>query len=185
MQSLGNNATVGAVNFPAKFSFNSGVASCGSDYVVYSTGLVGSGTQASLIAYNNLYSGCGGTVPSVYWAYNTGGQILTSPVLSLDGTQLAFAQSVGGAGSLVLLKWAALAGETVASPAAPMNVFPSAGYSTCTAPCMTMIALQEPPLADDTTSSVYYDYGSDTAWVGDSNGYLHRFSPVFAGPRRK
>src|SRR5580693_7936351 len=130
-QSLGAGADVGAGNFPAKFSFNSGVANCGSDYVVYSTGLAGSGTQASLIAYNNLYSGCGGTVPSVYWAYNTGGQILTSPVLSLDGMQLAFAQSTGGIGSLVLLKWAASPGETVASPGAPTTVLP-AGYSTCT-----------------------------------------------------
>jgi hypothetical protein len=379
-QSLGAGAGVGAVNFPAKFSFNSGVANCGSDYVVYSTGLLGSSSQASLIAYNNLYSGCEGinlgtasnfavlgattvtnagdsvvtggdigvfpgtaitnfppgiltppateesasptasqaqadastafthyngltgatligptldaltftpglykatgiltldagqtvtlsgsgtyvfqiasgfsvsgtvlltngatagnvlwvvgssatlsgtssvsgtilaltsislaagdsltgraialngavtlsdnaitsvdTLPSVYWAYNTSGQILTSPVLSLDGTQIAFAQTSPGAGSLVLLKWAASTGETVASPGAPTNVVPAA-YSTCAAPCMTIIALQDPPLADDTTSSVYYDYGSDTAWVGDSLGYLHRFSPVFSGP---
>jgi hypothetical protein len=181
-QSLGAGAGVGAVNFPAKFSFNSGVADCGSDYVVYSTGLVGSMTQASLIAYNNLYSGCGGMLPSVYWAYDTGGQILTSPVLSLDGTQIAFAQTSPGAGSLVLLKWAASPGATVASPGV-LTPVSSAAYSTCTTlPCMTMIALQDPPLADDTLSSVYYDYGSDTAWVGDSNGYLHRFHPVFAGP---
>ena len=379
-QSLGAGAGVGAVNFPAKFSFNSGVANCGSDYVVYSTGLLGSGSQASLIAYNNLYSGCEGinlgtasnfavlgattvtnagnsvvtggdvgvspgsaltgfppgiltppateqlgnptagqahadaqtaytyynglagatligptmngltvgpglykttttldvsagatftlsgsgtyifqigsglnvsgailltngatagnvlwvvkssavlsgtssvsgtilaltsislaagdsltgraialngavtlsdnaitslvTLPSVYWAYNTGGQILTSPVLSLDGTQLAFGQSVGGIGSLVLLKWAASPGETVASPGGPTTVLP-AGYSACTAPCMTTIALQGGGFGnDDRTSSVYYDYGSDTAWVGDFHGYLHRFSPVFSG----
>jgi hypothetical protein len=379
-QSLGASAGVGAVNFPAKFSFNSGVANCGSDYVVYSTGLTGTSSQASLIAYNNLYSGCEGinlgtasnfavlgastvtnagntvvtggdigvspgtaltnfppgiltppateqlatptasqaqadastafthynglagatligpsldaqtfmpglyqaaatltldagqtvtlsgsgtyvfqigsgfnvsgtvlltngatagnvlwvvgssatlsgtssvsgtilaltsisladgdsltgraialngavtlsdnaittvdTLPSVYWAYNTGGQILTSPVLSLDGTQLAFAQSVGGIGSLVLLKWAASTGETVANPGAPTTVLP-AGYSTCTLPCMTTIALAGGAVPnDDRTSSVYYDYGSDTAWVGDSRNYLHRFSPVFAG----
>ena len=181
-QSLGAGAGVGAVNFPAKFSFNSGVANCGSDYVVYSTGLAGSSSQASLIAFNNLYSGCEDAVPSVYWAYNTSGQILTSPVLSLDGTQIAFAQTTPGAGSLVLLKWAASPGTSVATPGIPMPVSPAA-YSTCLAPpCMTILALQSPPLADDTTSSVYYDYTSDTAWVGDSNGYLHRFSPVFSGP---
>jgi hypothetical protein len=379
-QSLGAGAGVGAVNFPAKFSFNSGVANCGSDYVVYSTGLAGSGTQASLIAYNNLYSGCEGinlgsasnfavlaattvtnagdsvvtggdigvfpgtaitnfppgiltppateesasptasqaqadastafayyngltgatsigptldaltftpglynaaailtlhagqtvtlsgsgtyvfqigsgfdvsgtvlltngamagnvlwvvgssavlsgtssvsgtilalttitlaasdsltgraialngevtlsdnaittvdTLPSVYWAYNTGGQILTSPVLSLDGTQIAFAQSTGGIGSLVLLKWAPSTGQTVANPGAPTSV--GAGlYSSCSAPCMTLIALQGGAVPnDDRTSSVYYDYGSDTAWVGDSRNWLHRFHPVFVG----
>src|SRR5271166_6384875 len=73
-ESLGAGATVGALNFPAKFSFNSAVANCASaatpDFVVYSTGLSGSGTQASLIAYDNLYAGCSGTVPKVYWAYN-------------------------------------------------------------------------------------------------------------------
>jgi hypothetical protein len=383
-ESLGADATVGAVNFPAKFSFNSEVANCASattpDFVVYSTGLAGSATQASLIAYDNLYSGCddlnlgtaanfavlasstvtnsgdtvvtganigispgtsltgfppgvltppaseylgdpaasqaqadassaftyyqgltgatsispvldgltftpglynasstlalsagavvtlsgsgtyifqigstlniagtvvlsdgaaagnliwlvgssatlegtavaagnivayssitldGGasvtgrvialngavtmidnavttvdTVPSVYWAYNTGGQILTSPVLSLDGTQLAFAQTTGGIGSLVLLKWAPSAAETVASPAVPTSVV-AASYSSCPAPCMTTIVLQGGAVAnDDITSSVYYDYGGDTAWVGDSRNWLHRFSPVFSG----
>ena len=36
------------------------------------------------------------TVPSVYWAYNTGnGTILTSPVFSRDGTQVAFVKQTG------------------------------------------------------------------------------------------
>jgi hypothetical protein len=184
-QSLGAGANVGPVNFPAKFSFDSEVANCDSattpDFVVYSTGLNGSGTQASLIAYDNLYSGCSGTVPLVYWVYDTGGQILSSPVLSLDGTQLAFAQTTGGIGSLVLLKWAPSSTETVASPGVPTNVA-AASYSTCAAPCMTTIVLQGGAVVNnDITSSVYYDYGSDTAWVGDSRGYLHRFSPVFSG----
>ena len=184
-ESLGAAATVGAVNFPAKFSFNSAVANCASattpDFVVYSTGLTGSGTQASLIAYDNLYTGCTGTVPTVYWAYNTGGQILTSPVLSLDGTQLAFVQSAGGIGSLVLLKWAASATETVGGPGVPTSVA-AASYATCVAPCMTSIVLQGGGLPNnDITSSVFYDYTGDTIWVGDSRNWLHRFNPVFSG----
>jgi hypothetical protein len=184
-ESLGANATVGAINFPAKFSFNSAVANCASvttpDFVVYSTGLVGSGTQASLIAYDNLYTGCTGTVPTVYWAYNTGGQILTSPVLSLDGTQLAFVQTAGGIGSLVLLKWAASATETVGGPGVPTSVLPAL-YSACVAPCMTSIILQDTSHVptNDITSSVFYDYSGDTIWVGDSRNWLHRFNPVFA-----
>jgi len=183
-ESLGAGATVGAINFPAKFSFNSAVANCASattpDFVVYSSGLTGSGAQASLIAYDNLYNGCSGTVPEVYWAYNTGGQILTSPVLSLDGTQLAFVQTAGGIGSLVLLKWAASASETVGSPGVPTSV-PAASYATCVAPCMTSIVLQGGGFANnDITSSVFYDYTGDTIWVGDSRNWLHRFNPVFA-----
>ncbi len=183
-ESLGAGATVGAINFPAKFSFNSAVANCASattpDFVVYSTGLTGSGTQASLIAYDNLYTGCAAPVPRVYWAYNTGGQILTSPVLSLDGTQLAFVQSAGGIGSLVLLKWAASTTETVGGPGVPTSV-PAASYATCVAPCMTSIVLQGGGFTNnDTTSSVFYDYTGDTIWVGDNRNWLHRFNPVFA-----
>src|SRR6202035_4352031 len=96
-------------------------------------------------------------------------------------TQLAFAQTTGGIGSLVLLKWAPSTTETVASPGAPTNVAASS-YATCAAPCMTTIVLQGGAVEnDDITSSVYYDYGSDTAWVGDSRNWLHRFSPVFSG----
>jgi len=46
--------------------------------------------QASIVAYNNLYSGCGGTVPSVYRAHyiGAGSAIQSSPVFSLDGGSL-------------------------------------------------------------------------------------------------
>ena len=93
--------------YPGKYSFSITTASCSTDFVVYPTGVAGAGAAASIIAYNNLYSGCTtGTVPSVYWAYNTGGTISTSPIISLDGTQLAFIQSSGTTATLVLLKWA-------------------------------------------------------------------------------
>ena len=35
--SLGNGATAGAGTFPAKFSFDTGVANCATDYVVFNT----------------------------------------------------------------------------------------------------------------------------------------------------
>jgi len=79
--------------YPAKFSFSSTVASCSTDFVVYPTGVAGAGGAASLVAYSNLYSGCGGTVPSVNWAYNTGGTVTTSPIISEGGLQVAFIQS--------------------------------------------------------------------------------------------
>ncbi len=122
------------------------------------------------------------TVPSVYWAYNTGGQIRTSPEFSLDGTQVMFVQTSGGVGSLVLLKWQASITETVASPGVPASVVPAA-YFACIAPCMTTFALEDGSLlpTDDTTSSVFYDYSGDTAWVGDSRGWVHRFNPVLTG----
>lgn len=188
-ESLGSGGSVGAGNYPAKFSFSSTTANCTTDYVVFSTGLTGSSTQASIVAYNNLYSGCGGTVPSVYWAYNTSqilpavpGTIKTSPILSRDGSQIAFVQTDGFGATLVLLKWKASTIESVTSPGIPAPAT-AALYPTCVIPCMTKFDLRDRNnvITDDTTSSVFYDYSADTAWVGDSFGYLHKFNPVFNG----
>jgi hypothetical protein len=188
-EDLGLNATPGAGNYPAKFAFNSTVANCASaakpDYVVYSTGLQGSGTQASIVAYDNLYTGCGGgAVPQTYWAYNTGGLVLTSPVISLDGTQVAFVQTSGspaGQAGLVILKWKASATETVFGPGVP-TVVSNALYPACVAPCMTEVFLHGGGVAvDDRTSSPFYDYTNDIAWVGGANGWLHKITGVFKG----
>lgn len=185
-QDMGTGATVGAGNYPAKFSFNETTASCANDFIVYNTGLLGSsgsGGQPSILAYNNVYTACEGdglgTAPAVYWSYYTGGQIQTSPVFSLDGSQIAFVQTTGGVASLVLLKWAAGSGLLV-DPVTPAS---NAGYPTCAAPCMTTLALVDASIAaSDTQSSVFYDYGDDAAYVGDDSGFLHKFTPVFTAP---
>jgi len=185
-ENLGGNGT-GAGTFPAKYSFMLTTAHCASDpkpdFVVYATGLPGSSIQASIVAYDNLYAGCTGTVPSVYWAYNTGtsARIVTSPAFSRDGTQVAFVQTDGSGSSLVLLKWAASTTETVGGPETLIAVLPSL-YSGCPAPCMTTFQLANGVTpATDTNSSVFLDLSNDTAWVGDDNGVLHKFSPVFFG----
>ncbi len=187
-QVLGSGGSAGAGNYPAKFTFATNTAYCDAhlpipDYVVYSTGLAGSGTQASIVAFDNLYSGClTGTVPMSFFAYNTGGQILTSPVLSLDGTQVAFMQTNAGAASLVVLRWHKGDGS-VGAPVAP-TVESAATYPGCTAPCMVQVPIFTTggitPL-DDPKSSVFYDYASDVAWVGSRLGWLHKFTGVFKG----
>jgi hypothetical protein len=186
-QSMGSGATVGAQNYPAKYSFNATTANCASaaqpDYVVYGTGLTGSATQASIAAYDNLYAGCSGIVPMVYWAYNTGGTVTTSPVLSIDGTQIAFVQTdASGHGNLVLLRWAASATETIGGPLT-LTRLPNSSYFGCAAPCMTSTVLTDSGgTADaDTNSSVFYDYADDIAYVGDDAGWLHKITPVFNG----
>jgi hypothetical protein len=122
-------------------------------------------------------------VPSVYWAYNTGGTILTSPAFSLDGTQMLFVQTDGTQhGHLVLLKWNASTTETIASPTTLTRVERSS-YPTCTIPCRTSVPLSDSAgaLDGDTNSSVFYDYSHDTAYVGDDSGWLHKFTPVLQG----
>jgi ice-binding like protein len=122
------------------------------------------------------------TIPSVYWAYNTGGQILTSPVYSLDGSQVAFVQTNGGnEGAIVLLKWAPSTTESVGSPQT-LTAVGRGAYERCASPpCMTARFLtgSSGVINNDTTSSVFYDYGSDTAYVGDALGWLHKFTPFF------
>lgn len=191
-QSLGSGADAGAGVFPAKYSFTTNTANCGNaatpDFVVFPTGLAGvSGPsgQATIVAYDNLYSGCTGTVPSVYWAYNTGAaQVLTSPAISIDGTQVAFVQSyaVGGPSALVLLKWAASTTETVSSPLT-LTAVSNATYRACTAPCMTEIFLVNGSgvQIDDRTSSVFPDYYNDVMYVGGAFGWLHKINGAFHG----
>jgi hypothetical protein len=182
--SLGPNAAVGAANFPAKFSFNLNSANCGGaaqpDFVVFNTSVHGSSTQASVVAYYNLYTGCGGIVPKTFWAYNTGGSVVTSVTLSWDGSQIAFIQTptLGSTANLVLLKWKASAGTATSTTPDPITTVLPSQYPTCTAPCMTTLAFSG--AANDTNSSPFYDYFNDALYVGDDSGSLHKFHPVFS-----
>ena len=123
-----------------------------------------------------------GAVPSVYWAYDTQGQILTSPLISLDGSQLAAVQTNAGMGTLVLIRWAASTG-TVGSPVIPTTVPP------CSI-CRLHRALHDGgrparqqqfshtttprPLSSTTTAR-------DIGWVGGARGWLHKITGLFNG----
>ena len=173
-EDMGTGATVGAGQYPG---FQVGSSGSCSDFVVFNTSLLGASGQASIIAYNNVYSGCV-TIPSVYWAYNTGGTISTSVTFSADGSQLAFVQDQGGVATLVLLTWASSGGSATAPTTPTSEAIGS--YRGCTAPCMTTITLNGSPT--DTYSAPFYDFsGSDTLYVGDDAGYLHQFTGVFEG----
>lgn len=150
----------------------------------------GSKGQPTIFALNQLYAdtvGSGGcqtatqAVPATMWAYTTGTNAVanTSPVLSLDGDQVAFVQHTGTAASLVLLKWSSSTSVgTIGAPTAPTSATP-ADYRTCTAPCMTVMALSGNP--NDTNSSPFYDYANDVLYVGADDGTLHKFTDVFNG----
>jgi hypothetical protein len=152
------------------------------------TGGAGTKGQPTVFALNQLYAdttangGCQTAtqaVPATYWSYNTGtgASANTSPVLSLDGSQVAFTQTLSSVASLVLLKWKAGDG-TIGVPVAPTSVAPGS-YRACTAPCMTVMALNGSP--DNTNSSPYVDYSNDIIYVGADNGTLHKFTGVFNG----
>ena len=169
----------GLTTFPAKYSFSTTGASC-SDFAVFNTSAQGSSTQATVVAYNNIYVGTGGcasSLPTVYWEYNTGGYVHLSPVLSLDGSQVAFVQNAGSGtapASLVLLKW-----KNTGATVTTLSNTAAGSYRSCTAPCMTTLTFTNSGF--DGFSAPYYDYANDVIYVGDNGSYLHKFTGVFNG----
>jgi hypothetical protein len=187
---LGSGGKVGAGQYPAKFSFSTSGASCTNDFVVFNTGLTGGSSQPTIIAYNNLYAGCTGTAPNVYWQCNTAyapnsgtadastittSVVLTGPV-GVTTPQIAFVENTSSQASLVLLKWASSSSLIQMDNAGTNNVT-AANYSTCSAPCMTKIAFSN--AATSTNSSPFYDYINDVLYVGDDSGVLHKFQHIY------
>ena len=170
----GTTATVQPTAFPATYQVSTS-PSC-SDWAVYPTGWAGSNTQANFVGYKNLYTTTCSGAPTVNWAYNTGTgyTVTTSPILSPDGSKIAFVQSNGTVAQLVVLKWAPGAG-TLTSPIA---LSASTNITTCIAPCMTVVSFAD----NDTYSSPVYVSSDDVVYVGDDDGYLDSITPVFNGP---
>ncbi len=181
----GSSVTVTAIG-PGTVGNNIALGGTLSNVSVPSANLAGgTGTagQATILAFNQLYASCGASpTPATFWSYNTGNSAVAdlSPVLSLDGTEVAFIQrSSSNVASLVVLKWSSSASVgSIVAPTTPTSVSASA-YPSCTAPCMTTIALSGNP--NDTYSSPFYDYRNDILYVGDDGGKLHKFTGVFAG----
>jgi hypothetical protein len=160
--------------YPAKYSFDaSAPPSCTNDFVVFGLATAAAtGGQANLVAFNNLYIGaggyCTGSVPSLLFAYNTttgtGGKIITSPVLSLDGTKIAFVESLGTSSVFHVLTWQA--GQGQVTDAAKPTAMTSLTFSNS---------------ANTSTSSPWIDYAGDVVYVADDNGIVHKITPVFNG----
>ena len=158
--------------FPAKFSFDVNAApDCTNDYVVFTINTVPNANQANIAAFNNLYSGsaggtgiCGAGTATPYWAYQVSNVALpTSPIISLDGTKVAF---VDGASPAVfhVLTWTANDG-TVAAPSTPTHI----------------VDVMLTTATTDTRSSPFMDYMNDVAYVGTDNGKLFKITGVFRG----
>ncbi len=190
--SLLAGGTNGAEMFPAKFEFDVSApvtaSNCTSDYVVYNTSLAGSGAEASIIAFNELYSTqgvigglCDQNGPSVYWSYDTGtGKVLTSPVISGDGTKVAYVESAGTGAILHILQFKAGEGSSISTPhGAPATLV--GAWSSCAAGTSCIANLTFSGGAADTNSSPYYNYSTDSLYVGDNAGKLHKFTGVFLG----
>jgi len=148
----------------------------------------------SIIAFNQLYSThdrvgglCNQNGPSIMWFYNTNpagditGTTLTSPVLSMDGSKVAYVESrtnANGGSILHILKWKSGQGSA-AGAVAPDQIV--ASWGSCTAGNSCIVNLTFNGAQPDTNSSPFYDYTHDVLYVGDDNGRLHKFTPIFSG----
>jgi hypothetical protein len=182
------NGYVPQNQFPAKYQFNVGADDCNADYIVFGLTVTGTGTQANLVGINNLYTGaglaCNSGSPWVAFAYNTvtqtGGQIKTSPALSIDGTKVAFVESTSTGSYFHVLYLP----NPIPTPSAQFgSVLSPLTPTSCSAPttagCMTTLTIQTS--ATDSNSSPWVDYNTDTAYVGADNGMLYKITPVFGG----
>jgi hypothetical protein len=156
------------------------------------------GTQANIVGFNNLYSGttpapfCTGmTFPTFTFSYASGtGAVPTSPVISLDGTKIAYVENAQVSG-LVLHVLTIGSGTEFGSCSNTGAVLP-----TCaTAPVVPgsthnstatdfMVPLSVPTLGTavtDTRSSPFVNYSTDTLYVGDDSGHLYAVTGVFQG----
>jgi len=200
--SVGSGFTTGDGNFPAKYSYNiNATPSCSGDFVVFtSTNENFGGGNVTIYAANNLYFSTTGTPlcssgPTVLWAYtfytNFGGEVVGSPVLSLDGSQVAWMESggFGGTGTLHILRpYTGGGAGTLAAPDTLANSSSAATYRACTPTagshsgtnqggCLYSISFADGH--NDTTSSPYYDYSDDAIFVGDASGDLHLITGIF------
>jgi hypothetical protein len=172
--------------FPAKYSFDIAAApSCANDYVVYGLNVAGvNNGQANLVGVKNLYSGTGGLCgasPTVNWAYNgstSGGAVLTSPVISLDGQRIAYVESAAAATVFHILTWRAGQGTSATAAVTPtLNGSCTGTIALPTSSCLKSVTLSSS--SSDTLSSPWIDYQTDKAFVGTNDGKIYRISCVF------
>ena len=193
-ESLTPGGSDGAGQFPAKFTFNvTTTPDCVNDFVAYNNtaNFTNGAPGPNIAAFNHLYSTqgvagglCAQDGPSVYWSYYTStatGEGFTplSPVLSLDGSKVAFIQQAGGA-SLQILQWKAGQG-TIATPATPDHDITGTAWTTCPVGSSCIQNFVFSAGSSDTLSPPFVDYKNDVLYVGDDAGRLHKFTGVFKG----
>jgi hypothetical protein len=161
--------------YPAKYTFSPiGAPNCTTDFVVFPVSIGGVvNSQGNILGANNLYSSCTGTVPSYLFSYYIGtGEVETSPVLSLNGAEVAFVESVTGGSNFHVLT-IGTTGTNTGNTGAP--VVPGSGNNAVDSKVLMKGSVSV------SRSSPFVDYSHDVAYVGDDTGVLHKFTPVFTG----
>lgn len=151
----------------------------------------GSTAQANIVGFNNLYDGtCPSSAPSgqpfaptVKFAYYVdAGNIYGSPVLSEDGTKVAFVtySTSGLRFHVVTLGTTGNNGAAYNVPVTPCTVN---GVQSCSTNNAVDTSLSITISSDGVNPfiSPFVDYSGDIAYVGDIAGTLHKITGVFRG----
>ncbi len=166
------------------------------------------GSQANIVAFNQLYSGsgaslCGLANPEFIFSYASGvGPVATSPGLSVGGTEVAYVENDPNIGAILhVLTFGSGSTEygTIASCTGNNNggatlptcatspVIPGSTSGSTATDFMLPLGLVAANAATgvagavDSFSSPFNDYANDTTYVGDNNGYLYAITPTFNG----
>lgn len=197
--SLGTSGGMPAGQTPAKYVFDAfasvDLSSCVNDFVVFVISATpGVGTQANVVAFNNLYTGPNSsycpngpqtpptsnlTQATFMWSYAVGGAgVVLSPTLSLDGSKVAIVENSSPA-IFRVLTWVAGQGTNATTG----SVAPGSGGSSATSLSYTNTTVAGCPAnpAMNSNSSPYIDYSGDAAYIGADNGVLYRIKNVFGG----
>jgi hypothetical protein len=164
------------------------------------------GSQANIVAFNELYSGSGTSLcnlsnPEFIFSYASGvGPIATSPGLSINGTKTTYVENDPNIGAILhVLTFASGSTEygTAASCANNNNggatlptcatnpVIPGSTAGSTAIDFMLPLGLVAANAATgaagmaDSFSSPFTDYANDTTYVGDNNGFLYAITPTF------
>ena len=195
--SLGPTGGMSYGETPAIYTANYFSPSCSADFAVYTINAAPTvAKQANLVGLTNLYSDsasagfCSGTAPTFLFSYaiGTGGSAL-SPVLSLDGTKIAWIESPSATTSyLHVTKWVANQGATATAPVAVTGTFSNGACTPTTAPCDFSVAYTASThpgcstayTAGNSHSDLYVDYSSNTGFISANNGLLYHISNIFS-----
>jgi hypothetical protein len=194
------NANKPSPLYPAKYTFNiNATPSCSNDYVVFPTGaqsmtsnnVMNPNGQAAIIGFKNLYSTqtgspggfCNHNGPTVAWAYinaacpatMSNDAISSSPVISLDGTKVAWVT----AGANVQILTIGSGGGTEAALAPVCIGSAMSGGDGASLQQVQLTNAHSPNGTKASLSEIFVDYNSDSAYIGDDDGYLHKISPFF------
>jgi hypothetical protein len=169
------------------------------------------GSQANIVAMNQLYSGtetsgtslCGLTNPEFIFSYASGvGPVATSPTLSLTGKKVAYVENDTNIGAILhILTFGSGSTEYGTSTSCASNnnggstlptcatspVIPGSTSGSTATDFMLPLGLVAANAstgvagAADSFSSPFTNYDDDTTFVGDNNGYLYAIKPTFIG----